>query len=182
MPDNLNRTLTLRPNLTLTCSTSGPFMSLFTLSHTHTHTTYLSTLSLSQLINTFLSFCTHSISTSLSLSTHTPSLYHSTHPLSITTHTPSSSVSISKHPLPSLCTHFPYLSLSLYLLPLSLSLSLSLSLNTHTPPTIFTRTLYLSAHFLSLSTHTKSLLTQQLQSEAWDLICVYIIVHTLYIF
>ena len=30
--------------------------------------------------------------------------------------------------------------------------------------------------------HTKSLLTQQFQSEAWDLICVYIIVHTLYIF
>ena len=30
--------------------------------------------------------------------------------------------------------------------------------------------------------HTKSLLTQQFQSEAWDLICMYIIVHALYIF
>ena len=30
--------------------------------------------------------------------------------------------------------------------------------------------------------HTKSLLTQQFQSEAWDLICMYNIVHALYIF
>ena len=30
--------------------------------------------------------------------------------------------------------------------------------------------------------HTKSLLTQQFQSEAWDLICMYIIVHALYMF
>ena len=97
MPDNLNRTLT----------GSGPFMSL----HSHTYILSLSlySLSLSLLINTFLSFCTHSISTSLSLSTHTPSLYLSTHLLFIATH--SLSISISKHSFP-LSAHTFHLSLS----------------------------------------------------------------------
>ena len=72
-------------NHNLTLTGSGPFMSL--LIHTHTHT-----LSLSLLINTFLSFCTYSIYTSLSVSTHTPFPYLSTHPLSIATHTPSLSL------------------------------------------------------------------------------------------
>ena len=125
MPDNLNRILTL--------TGSGPFMSLFTLTHTHTLSPCLYTLSLSLLINTFLSFCTHSISTSLSLSTHTPCLYLSTH-LSIAAHTPS--LSISKH-TPSLSAHTFHLSLSLYP---------SLSLNTHTPSH------YLYTHSLSLYT------------------------------
>ena len=72
MPDNLTRALT----------GSGPFMSLFTL----THTLYLSTLSLSisthkhisfilYTLNLYLSFHAHS----LSLSLHTPSLYRYTH-------------------------------------------------------------------------------------------------------
>ena len=82
IPDN--------PYHNLTLTGSGPFMSLLT----HTHTLSISTLplSLSLLINTFLSFCTHSIYTSLSLSTHTPFPYLSTHPLSIATHTPSLSL------------------------------------------------------------------------------------------
>ena len=111
MPDNLNRILTL--------TGSGPFMSLFTLTHTHTLSLSLYTLSLSLLMNTFLSFCTHSISTSLSLSTHTPCLYLSTHLLSIAAHTPS--LSISKH-TPSLSLHT-----------LSISLFLSIPLSVHYP-------------------------------------------------
>ena len=86
-PDKIPDNPYHKHNLTLT--SSGPFMSLLTHTHTHTHT-----LSLSLLINTFLSFCTHSIYTSLSLSTHTPFPYLSTHPLSIATHTPSLSLSL----------------------------------------------------------------------------------------
>ena len=89
-PDKIRDNPYHNHNLTLTGS--GPFMSLLTHTHTHTHTHSLSlslSLSLCLLINTFLSFCTHSIYTSLSLSTHTPFPYLSTHPLSIATHTPS---------------------------------------------------------------------------------------------
>ena len=132
MPDNLNRALTL--------TGSGPFMSLFTLSLSLTHTLslYLSTLSLylSVLINTHsiecvfmsrVSFSFHAHSLSLSL--HTPSLYRHTLPLSL----------LQKTLLPSLCTHFP-----------SLSLSLSLSLSIHSPPSLSLSLFY--THSLSLYT------------------------------
>ena len=108
-------------NHNLTLTGSGPFMSLLT--HTNTLSISQHSLSISLLINTFLSFCTHSISTSLSLSTHTPFPYLSTHPLSIAAHTPSLSL-FQNTPLPSVCAHFPSLSLSLSLFVHSPTLSL----------------------------------------------------------
>ena len=75
MPDNLTRTLT----------GSGPFVSVFT--HTHSLSISLHTLYLSLLINTFLSCCTHSISTSLYRYTHSLSLSFSKHTPSLSLHT-----------------------------------------------------------------------------------------------
>ena len=97
MSDNLTRTLTL--------SGSGPFMSLFT--HTHTHTPCLSLYTLSMSTHKHISIILHTLYVflSFSLHAHSLSLYHYTHTLSLFQNTL----------LPSLCTHFPSLSLSLFL-------------------------------------------------------------------
>ena len=90
------------PNPNLTLTGSGPFMSLFT----HSHSLYLSTLSLSLLINKWISIILHTLYLYLSFSLHAHSLSLSlhTHPLSLSLHTLPLSLSLSKHtyslPLP----------------------------------------------------------------------------------
>ena len=124
MPDNLNRILTL--------TGSGPFMSLFTLTHTLSPSLYTLSIStqkhISIILHTLYLYLSFSLHThSLSLSLHTP-LYRCTHSLSLYFKT---------HSFP-LSAHTSHLSLSLY-------------------PSLCTLSLSLSVHYPSLSLCTLSL-------------------------
>ena len=155
-------------------------------------------LSLSLLLSVFCPFSlSHPVSLSLSTTHVCASIFLSIPPCLSLSPPPLLSVILSfslyptilylflSFPLSHSCLCF-YLSLSHSCLCLYFSLShhflLSLSLPYSCLCYYLSLSLSLSLPIMWTVVHTKCLLTQQFQSEAWGLICVYIIVHTLYIF